>query len=803
MKQSLIRLALPALFCFAGPLQAQQIQMSVTAGSQPPYNDLPELIRQHLTGSGIDILEVEYSGVPEAIGYFTGGDSAVGLHRGLLMTTGHAQSTNSSIGADEVGNEFASTYNGSVATDPVLAALVNAPLAEIARYHITFRPRGDSIRFRYVFASEEYPEFSCSPYNDVFGFFLSGPGPDGAAPYQNFNIALVPGTNLPVAINNIHPANSVYPNCPPFNVQYYNDNNFSLEQPTYDGLTDVFVAEAAVVPCAVYQMTLSIADAADGVYDSAVFLEANSFEGEPDIAASFAPGANVIPENAQADTISLSFAGLPADLLPLTVTIGGAAQNGIDYQETDSIASVFTADTTLYFLFQPIADAQNEGFETITLTVSADSSCFTRTFMLYLADPDSLFQPEEVVYLVNGSATLDAPPTFLSGTSWTFSNETDVPIAPTNTLVHSETVVNVLFSHLDDIALIESVCLNIQHGWDDDLDIYLFAPNNRFVELSTDNGGNGDNYTGTCFAPTAALPIHFPGPFAPPSAAPFTGVFQPEGQWSDILFTPLNGTWKIGVKDDMDGFSGTLLDWSITFSGKKIGAFKYLWSTGDTTSELIVGQPGTYKVTVSNAVCAFEKTFIVLPECPSSALQLYACPGASVVFDTLVLNENNPSGVIAYDLPGDCDSLVFVSVSFFPPAFDSVSAVIQQGQAYEVGGQTFIQAGDYNIVLTSVNGCDSIVSLHLEVLTGVAAPAEQAVRVQPNPALDKVWIAWDKNLMINRIKVFSSTGNLMFETEILSNAMEATIGTDTWPAGIYLLALETPGVVVLRRLARL
>lgn len=614
MIRSLTRLALPALFCFASTLQAQQIQMTVTAGSQPPYNDLPDLIRQHLTGAGIDILEVEYFGVPAAIGYFTDGDSAVGLHRGLVMTTGYAQSQGGipgNIGADGVGNEFASTYIGSVATDSVLGALVNAQLFENARYRITFRPRGDSIRFRYVFASEEYPEFSCSPYNDVFGFFLSGPRPDSAAPYLNFNIARVPGTNLPVAINNIHPANSVYPNCLPFNAQYYNDNNLSLEQPSYDGLTDVFVAEAAVVPCAVYQMTLSIADVSDGVYDSAVFLEANSFEGEPDIAASFAPGDNVIPENAQADTVSLSFAGLPADLLPLTVTVGGTAQNGVDFQATDSIATVFTADTVLHFLFQPIPDAQDEGFETVTLTISVDSSCFTRTFILYIADPDSLFQPEEVVYLVNGTAALGISPTFLTEASWTFLNDTDMPISPVNTIVSSEIMVSVPLSDFNDSELLEFVCVNIAHDWVDDLNLYLVAPNERFLELSSDNGGNGDNYTGTCFSPSATLPINFPGPFAPPSAAPFTGTFQPEGEWGDILYSPMSGAWRLLVVDDVNGFTGTLLDWSITFSGKKIGAFQYLWSTGDTTSEVTVTQPGIYTVTVTNAVSTFEKTFIV------------------------------------------------------------------------------------------------------------------------------------------------------------------------------------------------
>ena len=36
-----------------------------------------------------------------------------------------------------------------------------------------FRPISDQISFEYVFGSEEYQSYTCSNYNDIFGFFLS------------------------------------------------------------------------------------------------------------------------------------------------------------------------------------------------------------------------------------------------------------------------------------------------------------------------------------------------------------------------------------------------------------------------------------------------------------------------------------------------------------------------------------------------------------------------------------------------------------------------------------------------------
>ncbi len=62
-----------------------------------------------------------------------------------------------------------------------------------------FVPIDSFFSFKYVFASEEYPEYACTIFNDVFAFFINGPGYAG-----NTNIALVPGTNIPVTINSIN-----------------------------------------------------------------------------------------------------------------------------------------------------------------------------------------------------------------------------------------------------------------------------------------------------------------------------------------------------------------------------------------------------------------------------------------------------------------------------------------------------------------------------------------------------------------------------------------------------------------------
>ncbi len=640
---SKLLLSLAFLLCTQ---MAQAQWLNVTSGELPPYNVSAQLIRDHLTGPGIEILDVQFDGVPGAVGYFTGGDSTIGLHRGLVLSTGQAASSGFKIGADEQGSDFASTDNAFSLNDAMLAALTTNPLHDLVRYRITFRASSEFIRFRYVFASEEYPEYGCSDYNDAFGFFLEGPGYPVPV-----NIARIPGTNLPVTINNIHPTYGSV-GCPAKNGQYFNNNNNSNKQPTYDGFLDVFVAEAAVEPCGIYTMTLALADVSDGVWDSGVFLEAKSFGSTETVTASFEPGSAILSENAAADTVHLQFSSLPANLLPLTVTLSGTAQNGIDYQLIDSIATITTTDTVLHWLIQPLPDTLTEMFETVVLTVR-DTGCFSRTFTLFIADPDPEFRSADTLVLAAAPVLLTAPmPTALSDKTWSFSNTDSLSIAPVLTMAYSElnvenngsAVNNVPLGTLNDLSLLESVCVNIQHGWVGDLSLYLFAPNGQFVELSSKNGANGDNYTNTCFSPAATTSITGDLPLAPASAAPFTGAFQPEGVWNDLIGTPVNGTWKLGIMDHANGVAGQLQNWSLTFSGARIGDFHYLWSTGDTTATISVAEPGIYSVVIRNDVSALTKTFIVTAPTaahePKTAASLHFSPNPAVG-QTLVSWDNS------------------------------------------------------------------------------------------------------------------------------------------------------------------
>ncbi|MFZ5484033.1 MAG: proprotein convertase P-domain-containing protein [Pseudomonadota bacterium] len=105
-----------------------------------------------------------------------------------------------------------------------------------------------------------------------------------------------------------------------------------------------------------------------------------------------------------------------------------------------------------------------------------------------------------------------------------------------------------------------NLTMNLTHTWDADLDIFL-AHGGTEVELTSDNGGSGNDYTNTTFDDEASTAITA-------GTAPFTGFFRPEQLLSVFDGMDAFGTWTLKIRDDQSGDSGTLHSWSLAISGR-------------------------------------------------------------------------------------------------------------------------------------------------------------------------------------------------------------------------------------------
>lgn len=138
----------------------------------------------------------------------------------------------------------------------------------------------------------------------------------------------------------------------------------------------------------------------------------------------------------------------------------------------------------------------------------------------------------------------------------TFTSSSGGPIPDNGTACFNLTVNGV--GNLNMSYGLVSVCLDITHTFTADLDIYLITPWGVSIELSTDNGGAGDNYQGTCFQMGYNSIIT--------GFAPFIGTYQPEGNLNAAnTGNNGNGTWQLCITDDNAGETGTLNWWNLTF----------------------------------------------------------------------------------------------------------------------------------------------------------------------------------------------------------------------------------------------
>ncbi len=349
------------LLCVITFNSVAQIQMNTTGNySNPSY-----LINNAFIGNGVVTSNHSFTGNPIQIGFFSDSLGLIGMDSGFVLTTGGVDSIGV-LGADTsfsiVQDYFLSSdlFGGSDADLLTIANSVPAMIGQsftvastqdVAILEFDFVPSSDTVKFNYVFASEEYLIFINSAFNDVFAFLISGPGISGpyaspaAFPNGAINIAEVPNSNpsLPITVSTINDT---------LNSQYYNYDTLG-QVCAFNGFTDVFTAQAVVTACETYHIKLAIADGSDGVYDSGVFFEAGSFNSiEPGAPIAVVSTTDVLCNADSNGTASLCIQGGTA---PYSINWNGANPNALiagTYSVT-VIDNVGLSSTTSFTINEP------------------------------------------------------------------------------------------------------------------------------------------------------------------------------------------------------------------------------------------------------------------------------------------------------------------------------------------------------------------------------------------------------------------------------------------------------------------
>lgn len=346
-------------------------------------NNASDLVNEvFIKGTCKNISNIESSGATESFGVFQNGGEIIGFSEGIILSTGDVRSA---IGP----NNFVETTTqfNRPSADKDLKDIATDELFDVTVIEFDFIPVESEVTFQYVFASEEYCEFVGTIFNDVFGFFVSGPGINGPFAEGAINVARLPDSDEFVSINNVnHGANQSYyvknelrddiDNC---NLVFNPSHPFTIE---YDGFTVPLVARIPVIPCETYHIRLVVGDVGDDKLDSAVFLRSNSFDlGELATVKAVIPNQTdtVAYENCLDGQFVFTRPNGSFNIRPLVVDFeideSSTALEGIDFSSIPRTVTIPAGQDTVVLTIPTLEDEQSESLESLTVNLNFPQTC--------------------------------------------------------------------------------------------------------------------------------------------------------------------------------------------------------------------------------------------------------------------------------------------------------------------------------------------------------------------------------------------------------------------------------------------
>ncbi len=795
-------------------------------------------LAQALVGGGVVISNVVMNCDSAGYGSFNGVNSNLGMNKGIILTSGFR------VNAEGPNDD--SGVSGSVARggDADLNTLIpNYSTYDACTLEFDIFTIADTIKFNYIFGSDEYLEFVGTSFNDVFGFFISGPGING--PYSNnaINIALVPGTNTPVSINTVNDVS---------NSAYYNVNGTGLTAPQnaspyyiqYDGFTKVLTAIAAVQSCKTYHLKLAVSDAGDHILDSGVFIEAGSL---------ISTGVTLEATTSVGNNYAFAVEGCNQGIFNFTRTkvdssdkivhfvIGGTASNGIDYTWIPDSITIPANQSTTALTINPLIDGLTEPIERVKIYIV--DPCFgnpidsawldIRDYVQAIAPDDTTICPFDTINLTasGGASYLWNPGNSLSND--TISNPNFFPLTSTQYIVGAGVAGCWDF---DTVMVTVNPIPPVNAG----PDINLCEGNNTSVTVSGANSYVWSPGFGLS-DPTIANPI-----IGPPASTTYTIVGTDAIGCIGIdtlhVFVHPNPIAHILEND-------TTICPDEAFQLQVTGGSAYSWTPAAGLSDpfisnpiALINAPVLYSVTVTDSngctasdlisLQSFPKTDpMAAPDtsiCHNSSLQLRAFNGLDYSWEPTVYLDfptaQNPIALIPWQITftvtitdmNGCHPQDSVTIQLLPitPADAGPDQIIYRGddaQLQASGGLSYVwnPPSDldnpnipdpianptfttlYIVTVTNADGCSNDDSVLITVL-------ERPIMIIPNAfspnhdGLNDVFnmVILDKKTQVDIFRIYNRWGDLVFETSDNNIGWTGVYNSIEQPVGTYIYLIS-------------
>ena len=760
-----------------------EAQLVTNAGATPA-----DLVQNVLLGSNVTISNVRFNGMNvanNAIGSFTANNTNLGISEGIVLTTGTV--LNNGAGPHGPNNSGSSGYENGNSGYSTLTNLLTQPDAgtfDAAVLEFDFQTCSDSIKFNYVFGSEEYPEYVSTPYNDIFGFFISGPGIPGLQ-----NIARLPDGSA-VAINNVHLSGvNIYgtPYQPRFPQLYVNNVGGPTIQ--YDGFTRLLTAKAKIQCNETYHIIIAIADAGDRIFDSGIFLEGKSFSATEPVEGKFSISQNVFndPTVMAESCVSTTFTmeRTPCnvdDPMIVNFTTSGTATEGVDYSAFPTSITFAPGEITSSFIIQAFADGIPEGKESIIVNYDYVDNCGNPqngSLELFIDDVSDLNLevegaevscPGDQIELTTTVTGGGEPYTYLWSTGETTPS---IFVSPMSTETYTVSVTDdclnstVTANYTVDVPVIEPIIINTS---DDIVEICPYLPTDLFANAT---GGIGNLSYQWTSSQGEVLGQNTTQNVIPSTTTTYYVEVTDECGLSaieDVLYTITSPPLLVDISPGIEICPGdsTLITTSVTGG---YGDYFYLWPhSGETTPDVWVNPYPTtsYTVIVSDECQTFtvEATTTISVVQPVADFQV----SSHTIFDDLPITfQNLTTGGYSYEWDfGDGNN----------------STLVHPNNTYDDPGIYYV-----TLIATNEIGCKDTIQKPIKIYEAYYIYVPNTF-TPDGDRLNRVFSASVYGISSLGVKIFNRWGEVVFSSNEPTFEWDGTYQGVMSPDGTYTYKIE-------------
>lgn len=738
-----------------------------------------------ITGECVDISNVTFQGNDLALGSFSNGMNVIGIESGIIMATGNIIDAEGPNTTTSMTTDFGDTWGDNDLAQT--AGISDGNIFDAAVLEFDFVPTTSLVTFEYVFASEEYCDYVNSQFNDMFGFYLSGPGIDGPFSNNAINIARLPSNDAVVSINSVnHLTNSDFyvHNVPAGQAQSIPCNNPPAGNPItailieYDGFTVSLTATAQLQPCETYHIKLGIADAVDGLYDSAIFLGAKSFDAQTIVEIE-----PILPDTASnsvlegEEDIYFRFSRREGSdvsnllIVPLAVAAASTATEGEDFETLPNAVIIPAFEMEVLLQIVTLTDDLVEGTETLVLETST-STC---EFCPILPEQAFLEIEDGTVDCTGFSVAMNGSPSICFGQQNGFVSATVLNGVSPYQYAWSNGSAEATLEGLPQGNYIVSItdslgCMSIGEFFIEELApiqvIENITPtscgeNNGGIEFDIQNAMPPFQFIWSENVDTTNLNALNPGQYQ--YTIQDANDCEATGAFSIAESIPLEveaTSQSASCAGEPDGY----IDLSV-LSGTP--PFNYEWSNGSTNEDLINVVGGDYEVSVTDG------------------------EGCQIIWQTTV-EEPDPLEITlsSTDAEDGNNGTASVEISGGTPIYD-----IQWNSGETKDSITNLPPGTYEVTVTDMNGCMATGTVEVEQVTDISELEEaNQWSVFPNPAKEEIWIKLENREQTEiNYALFNKMGQLLETNSFWLKHGKGKIDIGAYSVGVYTLVFFEGG----------